>query len=98
MDLGREVQEKKPIDIPLPTSMRQLKQAFKQPAFIPKKFEVKHAQGLDYGVGDTVKHIKFGTGVVTDIAEGGRDYEVTVNFDKVGVKKMFASFAKLKKV
>ena len=55
-------------------------------------------EGLDYGVGDTVKHIKFGTGVVTDIAEGGRDYEVTVNFDKVGVKKMFASFAKLKKV
>ena len=98
VDLGREVQEKKPMDIPLPTSMRQLKQAFKQPAFIPKKFEVKHAQGLDYGVGDTVKHIKFGTGVVTDIAEGGRDYEVTVNFDKVGVKKMFASFAKLKKV
>ena len=33
-----------------------------------------------------------------DITEGGRDYEVTVNFDKVGVKKMFASFAKLKKV
>ena len=98
VDLGREVQEKKPMDIPLPTSMRQLKQAFKQPAFIPKKFEVKHAQGLDYGVGDTVKHIKFGNGVVTDITEGGRDYEVTVNFDKVGVKKMFASFAKLKKV
>ena len=49
-------------------------------------------------MGDTVKHIKFGNGVVTDITEGGRDYEVTVNFDKVGVKKMFASFAKLKKV
>ena len=58
---------------------------------------MKKAQGLDYGVGDTVKHIKFGAGVVTDITEGGRDYEVTVNFDKVGVKKMFASFAKLKK-
>ena len=26
------------------------------------------------------------------------DYEVTVEFDKVGVKKMFASFAKLKKI
>ena len=32
-----------------------------------------------------------------NIAEGGRDYEVTVNFDRVGVKKMFASFAKLVK-
>lgn len=66
--------------------------------FVPKQFEVKKADGLDYTVGDTVKHIKFGTGVVTAIVEGGRDYEVTVNFDKVGIKKMFASFAKLKKI
>ena len=98
VELGREFKEKKPMDIPMPTSFRQMKQAFKQPAFVPKQFEVKKADGLDYTVGDTVKHIKFGTGVVTAIAEGGRDYEVTVNFDKVGVKKMFASFAKLKKV
>lgn len=98
VELGREFKEKKPMDIPMPTLFRQMKQAFKQPAFVPKQFEVKKADGLDYTVGDTVKHIKFGTGVVTAIAEGGRDYEVTVNFDKVGVKKMFASFAKLKKV
>ena len=26
------------------------------------------------------------------------DYEVTVDFDKVGIKKMFAGFAKLKKI
>lgn len=98
VELGREFPEKKVKEIPMPTSYQQMKQAFKQPAFIPKQFEVKKAQGLDYGVGDTVKHIKFGAGVVTDITEGGRDYEVTVNFDKVGVKKMFASFAKLKKI
>ena len=35
---------------------------------------------------------------VLDITEGGRDYEVKVNFDRAGIKKMFASFAKLKKV
>ncbi len=98
VELGREFQEKKPMDIPMPTSFRQMKQAFKQPAFVPKQFEVIKAEGLDYTVGDTVKHIKFGTGVVTAIVEGGRDYEVTVNFDKVGIKKMFASFAKLKKI
>ncbi len=98
VELGREFPEKKLKEIPMPTSYQQMKQAFKQPAFIPKQFEVKKAQGLDYVVGDTVKHIKFGAGVVTDITEGGRDYEVTVNFDKVGVKKMFASFAKLKKI
>ena len=98
VELGREFPEKKLKEIPMPTSYQQMKQAFKQPAFIPKQFEVKKAQGLDYVVGDTVRHIKFGAGVVTDITEGGRDYEVTVNFDKVGVKKMFASFAKLKKI
>ncbi|MGN0159767.1 MAG: ATP-dependent helicase [Lachnospiraceae bacterium] len=53
---------------------------------------------LEYGVGDRVRHIKFGAGEVTNIVEGGRDYEVTVNFDAFGVKKMFASFAKLVKI
>ena len=53
---------------------------------------------LSYGNGDRVKHMKFGEGTVTQIVEGGRDYEVTVDFDRVGIKKMFASFAKLKKV
>lgn len=53
---------------------------------------------LNYGVGDTVSHIKFGKGVVKNIVDGGRDYEVTVEFDNYGVKKMFASFAKLKRI
>ncbi len=53
---------------------------------------------LTYGVGDRVRHIKFGDGEVTSIVSGGRDYEITVDFDKVGTKKMFATFAKLKKL
>ena len=53
---------------------------------------------LSYQVGDRVRHIKFGDGKVMAIVSGGRDYEVTVDFDKAGTKKMFASFAKLKKV
>ncbi len=53
---------------------------------------------LSYGVGDRVSHIKFGTGTVMGIIEGGRDFEVTVDFDTAGTKKMFASFAKLKKL
>ncbi len=53
---------------------------------------------LEYKVGDRVRHIKFGEGQVLEIVRGGRDYEVSVEFDKVGKKKMFASFAKLKKV
>ena len=53
---------------------------------------------LSYQVGDRVRHIKFGDGEVMAIVSGGGDYEVTVDFDKVGTKKMFASFAKLKKI
>ncbi len=53
---------------------------------------------LDYSVGDIVSHVKFGRGVVKNIADGARDYEVTVEFEGYGVKKMFASFAKLKKI
>ena len=53
---------------------------------------------LSYQVGDRVRHIKFGDGEVMAIVSGGRDYEVPVDFAKVGTKKMFASFAKLKKI
>ncbi len=53
---------------------------------------------LNYKEGDRVKHAKFGDGTVTGIVSGGRDFEVTVDFDKFGTKKMFASFAKLQKL
>ena len=63
-----------------------------------KQFDNAKLASLDYGVGDTVQHSKFGVGLVTDIVKGGRDYEVTVDFATAGVKKMLAGFAKLKKL
>lgn len=63
-----------------------------------KAFTVQKAKSLDYKEGDRVRHIKFGEGTVKNIADGGKDYEVTVEFDRAGVKKMFASFAKLVRV
>ncbi|MDY5845151.1 MAG: DNA helicase PcrA [Bariatricus sp.] len=81
------------------SSYQQALQNFHKSAFTaPKQFQVKKGEGLSYDVGDRVRHIKFGEGIVTQITEGGRDYEVTVKFDTVGVKKMFAMFAKLVKV
>lgn len=53
---------------------------------------------LDYQEGDRVRHIKFGEGTVRKITDGARDKEVTVEFDRFGVKKMLAGFAKLKKL
>lgn len=58
----------------------------------------QRGDSLAYGVGDRVRHVKFGEGTVTDIKEGGRDFEVTVKFDTAGVRKMFAMFAKLVKI
>lgn len=63
-----------------------------------KTFSTTEKAALDYGVGDKVRHMKFGEGIVAKIVDGGRDYEVTVDFEEAGTKKMFASFAKLKKV
>ena len=67
-----------------------------KPYAFTKGFGTKQ-DSLDYEVGDRVSHVKFGEGLVTQIVEGGRDFEVTVEFDNYGVKKMFAMFAKLKK-
>lgn len=39
-----------------------------------------------------MRHVKFGEGTVTEIKEGGRDHEVTIEFDSVGTRKMFAKF------
>ena len=52
---------------------------------------------LGFGIGDIVSHDRFGQGRVSNIVKGGRDYEVTVEFE-TGTRKMLASFAKLTKV
>jgi len=98
---AREVR-KEEYSMPIQNPYVQAKQAFRAQAFAPTKpaqnFAVKSGGGLDYEVGDRVRHMKFGEGLVTGIVEGGRDYEVTVQFDTAGVKKMFAGFAKLQKI
>lgn len=65
---------------------------------VAKQFEGKSMGTLQFGVGDTVKHIKFGSGTVTNITKGGKDYEVTVEFTGFGVKKLLSSFANLTKI
>ena len=69
-----------------------------QIAGISKGVSVKEDVTLEYGVGDRVKHIKYGEGTVLNIDREPRDYKVTVNFNKAGQKIMYASFAKLKRV
>ncbi len=63
-----------------------------------KAFVVQKPTALDYDVGDRVRHTKFGDGTVQGILDGVRDFEVIVDFDRHGVKKMLASFARLQKL
>lgn len=53
---------------------------------------------LEYGVGDRVRHMRYGEGTVIRIEPGPRDSQVTVVFDEAGQKIMYAGFAKLKKI
>jgi len=64
----------------------------------PKHFAGSNLGSIDFEIGDTVKHAKFGIGTVTNIVMGGKDYEVTVDFERFGTKKLLASFANLTKV
>lgn len=101
LSIGKIV-EKEELELPKQNAYVQAKQSFQAKPFMISKpvqqFGVKSGEGLSYGVGDRVRHMKFGEGTVTAITEGGRDYEVSVDFDSAGTKKMFASFAKLQKV
>lgn len=95
--------EKEAMELPKQRAYAQAKQSFQAKPFgmggkPVQQFTVKNGNGPGYDVGDRVRHVKFGEGLVTGITEGGRDYEVTVAFDTAGTKKMFAAFAKLQKI
>ena len=97
---GDAFKKEKP-EPPVQTAYQQAKKSFHTKAFQAKpiqQFKVADGKGPGYDVGDRVRHMKFGDGLVTAITEGGRDYEVTVQFDQAGQKKMIATFAKLQKI
>lgn len=111
VDLGRDSlpERKKEVEIQKQNTWKKAMQDFRKPAaYSQTMFDkpaltkgsslVSAAGAPDYEVGDTVRHIKFGTGMVLNIVKGAKDYEVTVDFEKYGVKKMFAAFAKLQKI
>ena len=98
LERGCEVRKEKTEAMPKDESWKEVRRTFHEKPKAVQQFTVTKAASLEYGIGDRVRHIKFGDGTVADITEGGRDYEVAVDFDNFGRKKMFASFAKLKKL
>ncbi len=102
---GNAFEKKEMDDLPVAAKLaayQQAKQAFHSKAFAALKpaqqFGKPAGEGPGYVEGDRVRHMKFGEGTVAGIVSGGRDYEVTVDFDSAGRKKMFAMFAKLQKI
>lgn len=102
LSTGAVFQKPEPEEERKPSAYRQARQAFRAKAFVQpgaaRSFGSPKGEGPGYQVGDRVRHVKFGEGTVTAMVEGGRDYEVTVDFDGPGTKKMFAAFAKLQKI
>ena len=52
----------------------------------------------DYQVGDRVSHTNFGQGIVRSLTKLTNDYEVVIEFDGFGQRKLRSSFAKLTKL
>ncbi|MCX4268702.1 MAG: DNA helicase PcrA [Lachnospiraceae bacterium] len=87
-------------EMPKQEAYQRAKTVFQTKPFADKpkqQFGGTEKEPLAYTVGDTVFHIRYGKGIVQEIVSGGRDFEVTVEFERAGRKKMFASFAQLKK-
>lgn len=63
-----------------------------------KKPTQEDVSSFDIKVGDTVKHMRNGKGIVKDVEPAGADFRVTVEFERAGEKKLMALAAKLKKI
>ncbi len=56
-----------------------------------------HSKGLALKIGDSVRHDKWGEGVVVDLGGSNNDPEATVNFTTVGQKVLLVAMAPLEK-
>lgn len=75
-----------------------LQQAAKA-AIVQKTIDsVSHKNAVTFADGDRVKHKIFGSGIVLSSVSTGNDFLLEVQFDRVGIKKIMANFAKIEKV
>ena len=55
------------------------------------------SSSVDWKVGDTVYHRKWGDGVVLEVSGSGQTQELKINFPDIGLKKVLASVAPIEK-
>ena len=99
---GYGMDEQGRIEKPSRSFVKQPAQSFANP-YVKKTTTIQQPAGGSapteaFQVGDAVQHKKFGLGTVLDVKWVNADYQVKVNFAKVGEKMLFAKLAGLKKV
>ena len=62
------------------------------------KHKAANSEAVEYNVGERVKHNIFGEGTIVGAKKMASDCMLEIAFDKVGTKKIMATFAKLKKI
>lgn len=53
---------------------------------------------IEVAVGDKIRHVDWGIGVILNKVDTGNDIFITVDFERVGLKKLSVNFAPLEKV
>lgn len=64
---------------------------------LPWKEEKKQAT-IDWQIGDTARHKKWGDGVVLAVTDSGSSMELRINFPEVGQKRLLANLAPIEKI
>ena len=80
------------------SAVREIKSMSLQQQKAQHKHKSTNTAAVDYSVGERVKHNIFGEGTIISSKKMGSDSMLEIAFDKVGTKKIMATFAKLQKI
>ncbi len=72
--------------------------SLQQQIALSKQKAKNKVENLDYSVGERVKHNIFGEGTILNVKKMGNDAMLEIAFEKVGTKKIMATFSKLTKI
>ncbi len=95
-----EIPEKEPI-IRTNSNFKQLNKITQTNTWLQRTKSYTQAQELkasDIEVGIRVLHKKFGEGIVSKKEPSDEDFMIEINFDTYGMKRLMASFARLKQI
>ena len=80
------------------SGVREIKSMSLQQQKAQHKHKSANTEAVEYTVGERVKHNIFGEGTIVSVKKMASDSMLEIAFDKVGTKKIMATFAKLQKI